>query len=199
MNEIKAIIFDLGRVLVGIDDTRYVRVLGNGMAGADAGAITRIMSDELFIQFDKGLLSPRKYYDAVCTKTGINHSYDEFISAYCDVFQPMDGIKQLLGELKSKYRIGLLSDTNPIHFEYILRHYPYVADIENPTLSFNLGVMKPDKAIYQVAADNVKTDIGHCLFIDDLQKNVIGAINAGMHAIRFEGVERLRQQLSELL
>lgn len=195
MKYFEAVIFDLGRVLVGIDIDRYMRIFGNGDTAADTAALKSIMSDELVVNFDTGRITPNQFYDAIREKTGINIPYDEFVAGYCDIFTPMPGIERLFGEIKAKLPVGLLSDTDPLHFASICERFKYVAEIENPSLSFNIGAMKPDPVMYQTAAKNVNIDIDKCLFIDDLQRNVDGAIRAGMQAILFEGVENLRQQL----
>lgn len=200
MEDIEAIIFDLGRVLVDIDNDRLVRNLSRRDSEIDANALLSLVEeDELTVQFDTGKLTPEQFYGAVCSEKGIQIGYGDFLTGYCDIFKPMFGIDYLIHQLKDKYTIGLLSNTNTLHYNFITGHFPYVDAIKKPTLSYKLGIMKPDEKIYQTAAENVGVDISKCLFIDDRQPNVDGAVSAGMQAFVFEGVDQLRKQLEPLL
>jgi HAD superfamily hydrolase (TIGR01509 family) len=58
--------------------------------------------------------------------------------------------------------------------------------------------MKPEKEIYMIAAKNVNQKLGNCLFMDDRESNVKGAIEAGMQAIQFRDVEKLKADLGQL-
>ena len=73
-----------------------------------------------------------------------------------------------------------------------------INQIKNPTLSYEIGVMKPNPAIYLAATENVGTPPEHCLFVDDLQDNVDGAQAVGMQGIRFENATRLSRYFKDL-
>ncbi|MCP4343158.1 MAG: HAD-IA family hydrolase [Desulfobulbaceae bacterium] len=66
-----------------------------------------------------------------------------------------------------------------------------------PTLSYILGSLKPFPVNYLTAAESINTPLENCLFIDDLQRNVDGAIDIGMQAIRFTNETELREYLIE--
>ena len=200
MDGIEAIIFDLGRVLVEIDNERLVRNLSRGDSDIDPNSLMQLVEDdELTLQFDTGKLTPEQFYGAVCAKTGIQIGYGDFLTGYCDIFKQMFGVDYLIHQLKDKYTIGLLSNTNTLHYNFIAGHFSYVDQIKNPTLSYKVGLTKPDIKIYEEAAKNVDTEIGKCLFIDDRAANVEGALSAGMQAIHFLDVESLRMSLEPLL
>ena len=61
-----------------------------------------------------------------------------------------------------------------------------------------LGLRKPEPAIYLRALDILGRPAERILFIDDRAENVAGALTAGMKAIRFEGAEALRRELTSL-
>ncbi|HEY9053506.1 MAG TPA: HAD family phosphatase [Rectinemataceae bacterium] len=63
-------------------------------------------------------------------------------------------------------------------------------------LSCDLGLMKPERAIFEACAARAGGEPGSCLFIDDMETNVLGARDAGMQAIRFLGADALRLALS---
>jgi len=153
------------------------------------------MADELVAAFNMGKISPKNFHKAICEKYDAALSYSQFVKLWCSIFRPMPGIALLLEQLHAKVGLGLLSNTDKLHWDYLLREYPEVGIFEKPTLSFEAGVMKPAPQIYLAAAANVGTACGNCLCVDDLQVNVDGARRVGMDAILFEDVGRLRREL----
>ena len=104
----------------------------------------------------------------------------------------------MLDILRPNFKIGLLSDTDPIHWRYVSKKYPYLQSIDNPSLSFELGYMKPHPKTYIKAAENVGEPVQNCLFIDDRMVNVDGALKTGMKAVHFENIEQLRSELRRM-
>ena len=92
--------------------------------------------------------------------------------------------------------LGLLSDTDEIHWNYLVGTYPILNAFPKPTLSFEVRTTKPSPEIYITAAKNVGTEPHDCLFIDDLEKNVSGARLVGMDSIHFRGMKELREELA---
>ena len=128
----------------------------------------------------------------------IEPDFEIFKQLWCKIFYTMEGMEELVSKLDSRVTIGLLSDTDPIHWEYIRTTWPWIGAIENPTLSYEVGTMKPNAGIYLAAARNVDTAPEHCLFIDDLEVNVEGARAVGMHAISFENPAGLLKRLVQI-
>lgn len=192
-----AILFDLGRVLVRIDTGRGIFAQLTALSGdADPAAmIARLVQDELFIAYNTGRITPVDFHAQVCARLGLRLPYDDFRRVWCDIFEDQPGMDALLQELAPRIRLGLLSDTDPLHWEHILAHFPYVARIPAPTLSFQTQVMKPEPGAYLAAAEKVGVEPSRCLFIDDLQQNVKGARAVGMDAVQFVDMDTLRGDL----
>lgn len=190
---IAAVIFDLGRVLVNVDTQRLWGFFFQQIKPEDAQhALTRIMADPMMTQYSIGQLDSRTFYRRLCGSYGLSLSFEDFASRWCDIFSPMPGMDNLVKSLSGKVKLGLLSDTDPLHWNYIKANYPLMNYFARPTLSFEIGSMKPSRESYLAAAKNTDSEVSQCLFIDDLQNNVDGAIAAGMQAIRFENTEQLR-------
>jgi HAD superfamily hydrolase (TIGR01509 family) len=110
----------------------------------------------------------------------------------------MAGMYELVKQLSEKYPLGLLSDTDPLHWNYIVENYPIVKFFPNPVLSFTCGMSKPDKKIFELAAKSVNTPPKNCVYIDDLPKNTAGAESIGIKAIKFESAQQLKRELIAL-
>jgi putative hydrolase of the HAD superfamily len=197
--DIQAILFDMGRVLVDIDNHLLVEKLFKNLSVTDVQELGRkTMGHPAMVEFNTGRMDPRRFHRHMCENFQLDVDYEGFTSLWCEIFKTMEGMEELVATISPQITIGLLSDTDPIHWDHIRSTWPWVGDIQNPTLSYEIGVMKPDPAIFQAAARNVKTSSRHCLFIDDLDINVLGARAVGMHAIRFETVNRLTEELTQL-
>lgn len=154
------------------------------------------LRNPIMVSFNRGQTTPEEFFRRTCERYRLDLDFETFKDLWCDMFWTMDGMEELVGRVSKKATIGLLSDTDPLHWNYIRTTWPWINRIKKPTLSFEVGVMKPDAAIYLAASENVRTPPPQCLFIDDLQANVDGARAAGMRAIRFENRDSLARDLA---
>lgn len=196
MTPIKGIIFDLGRVLVGIDSRRglpgYL-----GLTGPDE--IRQLTADPSFAAYNCGRLCPEEFHQRVVARFDLSLSFTEFRDIWCDMFYLHEDMLALLEELGRSYRLGLLSDTDPLHWGHICRAYPKIMQIfSNPSLSFEIGALKPDPETYADAVRKIGLQPQECVFIDDLPGNIAGACAAGLHGIVFTGCQTLRGELAAL-
>lgn len=197
----RAIIFDMGRVLIGIDFAQLARRFPDVFF--NVGEIIRFSNadDPAFTAFNRGEMAPVDFHRHVCARFGREISFADFRAVWTGIFVPMAGMQELVEELRriGRWRLGLLSDTDPLHWEYIGAAFPWIpASFPRPTLSFRERLCKPAPEIFRRAAAAVECAPGECLFIDDREDNVAGARATGMAAIRFTGVATLQQLLLTL-
>ncbi len=197
-SNIRAIIFDLGRVIVDVNISRLTQHLGTAMIEGDPQkTIAGFMRDPSLVDFGTGRITPRQFHRTICQRFGIDVSFERFSELWCDVFTPMPGMERLLRELEGRQPLGLLSDTDPLHWQHLRSRYPILSIFARPILSFEVGMMKPSPDIFRKAAESVATVPQECLYIDDLVTNVEGAKKIGMDAIAFSGANELRRRLFE--
>ncbi len=194
---IEAIIFDLGRVLVDVDIT--VGIVGKlaDSLRADSPGLQAVMDDPIMRDFDCGLIEPRQFYEKLCQKLDLTMQYDDFVEQWCCHFSEIAGMERLSASLADRIKLGLLSDTDVLHWDYIKNKFPVVKYFPDPTLSFITGFMKPDSRSYLTACEKLQIPPHNCLYIDDLANNVAGAANVGMHALRFVDCPTLTRQLTD--
>ena len=201
MEQIKAIIFDLGRVLVDVkfdhQTARFFGVSTNQTQDA-AEILDKAFQNELFRKLNKGEISSAEFYEAFKKEFNLNLDFDTFVKIWCDVFAPIPGMEEIFRKVKARYPVGLLSDTDELHWNYCRQQYPFLKSIEKPTLSFEIGALKPEATCYLRAAQNVGFKPHECLFIDDREINVQGAQKVGMPAVLFTGPEQLLRDFKKL-
>ena len=90
---------------------------------------------------------------------------------------------------------GILSNMGDHVLENIEREFDWIHRFDALVWSFQLGMAKPDPAIYHAVLSKLGTDPAETLFIDDKQVNIEAARSLGMCAIQFTDVAQLRQDL----
>jgi glucose-1-phosphatase len=195
MAEVEAVIFDLGRVLVTVDLDRgyWPELLRTG--GGHPGDIASLKDNDLLVAFDCGHLTPAQFHEAVCRRAGLATGFVEFAARWCDCFGPVPGMDLLVEDVVARLPTAILSDTDPLHFPFCRRRFPAVGRIPRWAVSYEVGAMKPDPALFAAACDAVGVPPARCLFVDDLERNVEGAVLFGMQAVRFLDAEDLRVEL----
>jgi glucose-1-phosphatase len=193
---IQAVIFDLGRVIVDVNIARLADHLGTALIQGDpVQTISRVMSDPLVVQYGTGKITPEQFHDTLCRRFGLSVPFARFRQLWCDIFTPMPGMEDLLRSLHGRIPLGLLSDTDPLHWQHLRIQNPILSVFPQPVLSFQVGMVKPDPMIFRRAAESVQTPPESCLYIDDLPANVEGARKIGMEGFVFSGATALRQEL----
>ena len=194
-NSIDAVIFDLGRVLVDIDLSAVTDIFSS-LTDKDPHTVAQgMIADPLMVEYNSGRIEPEDFYRKLCDKYELKVDFTQFKKLWCGIFKPMDGMEELVRSLDGRYTLGMLSDTDPLHWGYLSSEYTYLEIFSKPTLSFQVGCMKPAAEIYLKAAAAVGAEPSRCLYVDDLQRNVDGAKRVGMDAIQFTGVDGLKEQL----
>lgn len=112
---------------------------------------------------------------------------------------PIEGTVEILRELRETGRVRLFALTNwsAETFHHAEKRFPFLGWFEGIVVSGREGLVKPDPAFYRLLTDRYALEPGHCLFIDDVERNVEGALAAGMQAVRFESPAALRRELQE--
>ena len=108
---------------------------------------------------------------------------------------PYDGAEQLLKEVKAQVTVACLSNTNRVHWEAGAAHWPLFNLFDRAFLSFELGLVKPDREIFEHVIQKLDLPAEQVLFLDDNEINVVAAREVGLRAERVAGVAAARAAL----
>lgn len=180
---IKNIIFDLGGVVLDLDQGKTLRAFKR--LGADLDEINH--EDSIFIDYELGKVDEEFFLQSLFTILKGNASREQIKSAWNAMLLdlPTERI-ELLKHLKKHYRLFLLSNTNHTHIEEVYRaHGKEIFNelFEIQFLSFEMGSRKPMLACYQQVLVQADLKATECVFIDDSRINIKGAAQAGLHTI----------------
>ena len=101
----------------------------------------------------------------------------------------------LEGLKKQGLRLVLLSNTSISHFEWIQQRYDFPALFDDLVLSYEVGAIKPEEAIFRAALDKIDCDPEECFYTDDISAYVAAGRTYGLQAEIFTGANDLREHL----
>ena len=197
-SSIKALLFDLGDVIVGLDFARAYRATAKLSPYRSDEIPDIIRQADLASPYERGELSSEVFHRRFCDALDMDVSFGRFRQLWGDMFEPKPLLDdRFLGGLAANYRLVLLSNTNELHFEFIREHYTVLRHFEEFVLSYQVGVMKPAPEIYLEAVRQAGCEPHECFYIDDKPVNVEAGARLGLHAVVFENSGQLRTSLAE--
>jgi HAD superfamily hydrolase (TIGR01509 family) len=130
---------------------------------------------------------------------GKKFNRDELTRAMLAVIgQPVAGMEDLVRRVGQLVPVGLLSNTNPLHYELCQSNLPVLRLIPLHLLSFQLRSLKPEPAIFEKVLQRVRITAADILYIDDLEENLRAAEEAGFTSHLFRDRSQLQALLRDL-
>jgi putative hydrolase of the HAD superfamily len=193
----KAVIFDLGRVLVNFDFRRGYQAL-EGLCPYRAAEIpARLTTGDLVERFETGLIEPRDFVAQMSAVLDLTIDYEHFCRIWSSIFTETLVPERMLAGLAARYRLVLLSNTNAIHFEGLRQtHAMLLRHFHSLVLSYEAKAMKPQPEIFQAAIDRAGCRPEECFYTDDILDYVKAARTLGIDAVQFESVAQLERELT---
>ncbi|OTA19141.1 2-haloalkanoic acid dehalogenase [Xenorhabdus beddingii] len=179
-------IFDMGNVIIDIDFKRVLAVWSN-LGGTPLATLTpRFSLGESMEKHECGQISDREFAEMMCDEMGMSLSFEQFAEGWNAIFI---GVRQeiigLMNKLRAQgHRVVVLSNTNRLHFDYWPEHYPEIAaSTDFLYLSQDLGMRKPNPAIFKYVLETEGVTAAQAIFFDDVLEHVEAAKQSGIHAI----------------
>ena len=123
--------------------------------------------------------------------------FPRFCDLWNDIFAPLQGMEDTVARLAALYPLYLLSNTNPLHFQYIKERYILLRHFRRFILSFEVGSRKPEAQIFQTVIREMGREPGECLYLDDKPDFVEAARSHGLVAWPFTTPEDFHRRLSQ--
>jgi epoxide hydrolase-like predicted phosphatase len=197
MESIKSVIFDWGGVLINDPAPGLMRYCADAL-GVPKENYIRVHS-KFTADFQKGLISEDAFWQRICSEldvlkpTGRSLWADAFKAAYV----PREDMFSVVARLrKNGYKIALLSNTEVAAMQYFYTFQYNMFDVL--VFSCAEGTRKPERKIYELTIERLRSQPGQSVFIDDKPEYINGAKEAGLNTILFEDIGRLKYALAEL-
>jgi len=197
--KVRAIIFDIGRVLIRIDASRAMKGMASGLSLSPEELWSAIEKDPRWKDWQEGRISARDWHLHMKQRFGGSATFEEFTEAWNLVLhpEPIHG-KELFQNLSKKYRLALLSNTDPIHVAHMESRYDFFEYFPARIYSCAVGVTKPNPLIYREALRACRVRAEEAVYIDDIGAYVEAAQRLGMAGIQFESPQQLASAFREL-
>jgi FMN phosphatase YigB (HAD superfamily) len=193
---IKAILFDLGNVIVPFDFRRAYAKLGPLCSCPVTEISSRLRSTDLVRRFETGRIAAQPFVSELSVLLGLKTTYQEFCDLWTSVFLEDTLVTEsLVAGLGARHRLLVLSNTNPIHFSMLKASYPLLGHFDDFVLSYEVGALKPEAEIYLEAIQRAGCRPEECFFTDDIAINVEAARTNGMDAVQFLSAAQLEEEL----
>jgi HAD superfamily hydrolase (TIGR01509 family) len=188
----QAVIFDVGRVLVHWDPDATLAALSEiSQAGS---AELRLLLHQINHDLGTGLLSAHALHRYLIDHAQSDEDWDRFYTAFCRGVCRDDEALAYTAQLAQRgIPLGIISNTNALHVQWLHANLPELAKFRAVVWSSEVGLLQPDRAIYELALRKMSTLPAHTLFVDDLEQNVVGATEAGLAGWVHRAWEETRQ------
>lgn len=195
---IRGVLFDFGNVICAFDQRRFHAALAL-LCGQSPEAIARRLGDsDLPRAYESGEITSQAFLAGLSGLCGYPFPEGPFVRAFTDIFTPIPSTFDLIGRLKARYRLGLVSNTNPWHAEHGIRTTSVFPLFNAVALSHEVRAMKPDPRIFEAALTQLGLPPEACVFIDDIPAFADAASELGIHGLTFTGPKALREDLARL-
>ncbi len=198
---IENIIFDLGNTLVYFDFCYFYDRVALHEKNLNARSFKNfIISRKYDLKISRGTLSIKDFFKILKKKFKLKIGYSDFLFFYSDIFWVNVQMKIFLEKIAriKRFNILLLSNTDPVHINFIDRNFPFVRLLKKRVLSYKIRLNKPQKKIFQYVLQKYKLDPGKTLLIDDVKENVRVSETLGMKAIHYKNHRTFLKQFSKL-
>jgi putative hydrolase of the HAD superfamily len=195
---IRAVIFDYGMVLSQAQEpvalNNLLTITGLDRDTFDSHYWTHRHA------YDMGKLNGRTYWQQFAadtaielTSTDIERLIENDVLMWCTINEPMVAWAKSLAD--SGLRIGILSNMGEDVLAYMRQEFGWLGDFDHHTWSCELGIAKPDPAIYTYTCEKLDVAPAEALFLDDKAENIRAAETVGLVGIQFRDIEQLQRDL----
>ncbi len=139
-NRIRAIIFDIGRVLIRVDISRATSGLASGLSLTPEEVWSAIEKDPCWLDWQEGRISPRDWHLHVTKRLGASLTFEQFTEVWNRSLDPNPiQSESFLEKLSKKHRLALLSNTDSIHMTEEEARFPFFRFFPIRIYSFRVG------------------------------------------------------------
>jgi putative hydrolase of the HAD superfamily len=190
---IKAVIFDFGNVICHFDNHRFTSELAVFSPLTENDLYQKIYTQSNLPRlYETGTISSDIFYEKLIELCRLEVSKDAFIHAYTRIFTPITSTFRLIKQLHKTYKIALLSNTNELHFNYVIKQQGIFIFFDVVSLSFKVKAMKPDRRIFDDCLKKLGLLPEECVYIDDIKEYADKATELGLTGIHYKSEENLK-------
>lgn len=192
----RAIVFDMGGVLVELGP--LTEILGDDPLAPEE-FWNRWLRSPAVRDFERGRCSPDEFGERIVVELGLSFDGPEMVRRFAQWPKGLfAGAQALIEDLPDHLEIGVLSNTNALHWNGQKQHTEVQALFSRTYLSYMLDMVKPDREVFDHIIADLGCAAGDVVYFDDNQMNVDAAVAAGLTASLARSPEDCRSELTAL-
>jgi 2-haloacid dehalogenase len=194
------IVFDFGGVLMDWDPRYLFKDMFNDNEIEMEYFLQVVCSQEWNRNQDAGY----PFAKAIEERIELYPAYKPYIQAYHDrwiemISGPIPGTVEILTTLrKAGYHLCALSNWSADTFPLVHERFEFLSWFDEVVISGSEKMIKPDPGIYKLLLSRINREAHQCLFIDDVEANILAASHLGFQTIHFTSPGGLRDALGEM-
>lgn len=184
-NPTKALLFDLGNVIINISFQNALEIWAYHSGVDRAVLAARFTADEAYRRHERGEISSKVYFASLRDSLKIDLSDEQFREGWNAIFLgEFSQTVSLLKKLKAKMPLYAFSNINPTHKAFAVEHYPDTLKLFRKVFcSSDMGMRKPEARAFAHVASDMGFAPNEILFFDDTEENIHAARDFGMRAV----------------
>lgn len=195
----RAIIFDIGRVLIRVNVSLATSGLAEDIALSPQEIWSAIEKDPRWPDWQEGRISPMDWHLHLAKRLGGKLSFEQFVQVWNRALDPQPiHDNAFLQKLSKAYRLAVLSNTDPLHVAHMESTYQFLRFFPVRIYSCRVGASKPNPLIYKEAFRACKVRSEEAIYIDDVAAYAEAAERLGMQGIVFQSPDQLQSELFQL-
>lgn len=196
----RALLFDLGGVLVDIDFGRALRFWARRAETDPASLRRRFRFDAAYEDHERGELTSSEYFVLLRSQLEVDLTIEDLAAGWNDIYVGVvPGMPELLAKASRHVPVYALTNTNPTHQAVWSSLFAEELMVfETVFVSSDLGHRKPDPSAYLEVARRMGAEPHEVLFFDDTPANVDGALAVGMPAVLVESAADVETALARV-
>jgi putative hydrolase of the HAD superfamily len=181
----KAVVFDIGKVLLDFDYGIAARAMAAHCELPPADIRRALDHSPLLVEYETGRLTTAEFFERVRAATGFRGGLELFRRMFADIFAPLPAMVELHRRLRARgVPTFIFSNTNEIAVGHIRERFGFFAGFNGYVFSYEQGAMKPEARIYEAVEAMSGCRGAELLYLDDRPENVAAGAARGWQAIQ---------------
>jgi FMN phosphatase YigB (HAD superfamily) len=181
---IEAVIFDIGNVLVPFDWQHAEQQFRSRTGNVTKQAKERfaVLKESL----ELGQISQQTFLREAIRITGFRGGPDDFSTIWNGIFSSNKAMEEFIIRLKNSVPLYLLSNTSELHLAYLTERFRVLRHFADGVYSCRVQCAKPDRKIFEIAANQFRVTPSRTIYVDDLAANIESAVDFGFYGIQYD-------------
>jgi putative hydrolase of the HAD superfamily len=179
----RAVIFDLGKVLLDFDYARAAAALALSSTLTAPEIRHHLDQSPLLLSYESGAMTTSGFIAEVSQRIGFSGSIDTFVHSFADIFTEIPAMVALHMEVHATTPTFIFSNTNEMAVQHVTRAFPFFSRFTGHVLSYEHASMKPEPRIYEIVEKLSGASGSEIVYIDDRLENVEGGRIRGWRTV----------------